>query len=367
MSSPVPAPQNHTRTLGVSAALVLVVMVVVAVVVERYNAQDSDGESAVVVTTSTTKAAPVFPPITRDLKEGIEGDDVRKLQTRLAELKFAPGPIDGIFGRSTVQAVWAFEKLVMKVPRSKATGVVTPQLWDVMRNEVRITPRRQADTPRHAEVYLPEQVLVTFLGGQPTLISHMSSGDGKPWCEEVVIDPGEEGNDSPEQIAAGLPLKVGICGESVTPPGIFTFYRRSSGTRETKLGTLYNPVYFNQGIAVHGAILVPLEPSSHGCIRIPMSVAQIFPALVQFRDRIYVFDGIKEPEQYGSPLPPADRPDPDYTTVPTTVPETTVPTTTLTPTTLVTSTSAPTATTPATTAPPRTTVVSTTVAGTMNP
>jgi hypothetical protein len=53
-------------------------------------------------------------------------------------------------------------------------------------------------------------------------------------------------------------------------------------------------------------------------------VATLFPAMVQFRDRIYVFDGIKEPEEYGSPLPPADRPDPDYTTVPT---STTVPVT----------------------------------------
>jgi hypothetical protein len=263
-------------------------------------------------------------------------------------LKFAPGPIDGVFGRSTVQAVWAFEKLVMKTPRSKATGVVTPEMWDVMRNDVRIVPRRQADTPRHAEIYLPEQVIVTFLGGQATLVSHMSSGDGKPWCEEVVIDPGEEGNDSPEQIAAGQPLKVGICGDSVTPPGIFTFYRRSSGTRETKLGTLYNPVYFNQGIAVHGAILVPLEPASHGCVRIPMSVAQLFPALVQFRDRVYVFDGIKEPEEYGSPLPPADRPDPDYNTVPTTVPETTVPATSVPDTTLVATTTTVTKTTVAT-------------------
>jgi hypothetical protein len=172
----------------------------------------------------------------------------------------------------------------------------------------------------------------------------------------VVIDAGEEGNDSPEQIAAGLPLKVGICGESVTPPGIFTFNRRSSGTRETKLGTLYNPVYFNQGIAVHGAILVPLEPSSHGCVRIPMSVAQLFPALVQFRDRVYVFDGLKEPEEYGSPLPPADRPDPDYTTVPTTttIPPTSLPTT------------APTTTAPTTTAP-TTTAPTTTVPGTMKP
>jgi hypothetical protein len=201
-------------------------------------------------------------------------------------------------------------------------------MWDVLRGDVQIAARRQADTARHAEVYLPEQVIVTFLGGRPTLISHMSSGDNKPWCEEVVIDPGEPGNDSPEQIEEGEQLKIGVCGESITPAGIFTFTRRSTGTRETKLGTLYNPVYFNQGVAVHGAILVPLQPASHGCIRIPMSVATLFPAMVQFRDRIYVFDGIKEPEEYGSPLPPADRPDPDYTTVPTstTVPVT-VPTT----------------------------------------
>ena len=321
MSSPNITTRSNTRTLGVSALLVMAVMVVVAVAVDQRS--DNQAFEQVVVTTAAPRVS-MLPPIERELKEGVDGDDVRMLQTRLAELKFAPGPIDGIYGRSTIQAVWAFEKLVMRVPRNKATGVITPTMWDVLRGDVQIAARRQADTARHAEVYLPEQVIVTFLGGRPTLISHMSSGDNKPWCEEVVIDPGEPGNDSPEQIEKGEQLKIGVCGESVTPAGIFTFTRRSTGTRETKLGTLYNPVYFNQGIAVHGAILVPLQPASHGCIRIPMSVATLFPAMVQFRDRIYVFDGIKEPEEYGSPLPPADQPDPYYTTVPT---STTVPTT----------------------------------------
>jgi hypothetical protein len=73
-------------------------------------------------------------------------------------------------------------------------------------------------------------------------------------------------------------------------------------------------VYFNYGIAVHGAILVPLKPESHGCVRIPMSVARYFPALVAYGDRVYVFDGNKEPEEYGSPVPPFDKPDPNYTT-----------------------------------------------------
>jgi hypothetical protein len=45
-----------------------------------------------------------------------------------------------------------------------------------------------------------------------------------------------------------------------------------------------------------------------------MSVARYFPALVAYGDRVYVFDGIKEPEEYGSPVPPFDRPDPNYTT-----------------------------------------------------
>ena len=342
MSSPNFTPRSNTRTLGVSALLVMAVMVVVAVAVDQRS--DNQAFEQVVVTTAAPRAS-MLPPIERELKEGVDGDDVRMLQTRLAELKFAPGPIDGIYGRSTIQAVWAFEKLVMRVPRNKATGVVTPTMWDVLRGDVQIAARRQADTARHAEVYLPEQVIVTFLGGRPTLISHMSSGDNKPWCEEVVIDPGEPGNDSAKQIEAGEQLKIGVCGESVTPAGIFTFTRRSTGTRETKLGTLYNPVYFNQGVAVHGAILVPLQPASHGCIRIPMSVATLFPAMVQFRDRIYVFDGIKEPEEYGSPLPPADQPDPDYTTVPTT----TVPTSTTVPVTVPTTvpTSVPAATTTA--------------------
>ncbi len=53
-----------------------------------------------------------------------------------------------------------------------------------------------------------------------------------------------------------------------------------------------------------------------------MSVARYFQAIVAYGDRVYVFDGVKEPEEYGSPVPPFDKPDPDYTTLPTVVPTT---------------------------------------------
>jgi hypothetical protein len=207
--------------------------------------------------------------------------------------------------------------------------VVTPEMWDIMQSNVEVIPRRDADSPSHVEIYLPEQVMVVFKETEVMLITHISSGSNEPWCEEVTIDPGEEGNNTMKQI------KVGICGEAVTPPGIFYFYNRKQGTRESRLGSMYNPVYFNFGIAVHGAILVPLEPESHGCIRIPMSIARYFPALVAYGDRVYVFDGIKEPEEYGSPPPPFDKPDPNYTTTTSTsVPPATVVATTVAPTTV---------------------------------
>jgi hypothetical protein len=202
-------------------------------------------------------------------------------------------------------------------------------MWETMKRNDLVVPRRpNAPTPRHAEIYLPEQVMVVFAAGKPTLVTHISSGDNEPWCEEVTIDPGEQGNPGDE------PIKKGICGESITPAGYYYFYNRRSGTRQSKLGTMWNPVYFNEGIAVHGAAQVPNQPASHGCVRIPMHVSEYFPSLVEYGDRVYVFDGVKEPEEYGAPVPPADRPDPNYTTTTsstTTSPSTTTSTTTTVP------------------------------------
>jgi len=308
---------------------IAVLLTVVAVAV--LNGEEPEQSMSPTTTAEVSVATTTIPkvPLDRRLKEGVEGDDVLRLQERLYALKFDPGPLDGVFGQATKQAVWAFEKLILKTPRKQATGVVTPEMWDIMQSNVEVIPRRDADSPSHVEIYLPEQVMVVFKETEVMLITHISSGSNEPWCEEVTIDPGEEGNNTMKQI------KVGICGEAVTPPGIFYFYNRKQGTRESRLGSMYNPVYFNFGIAVHGAILVPLEPESHGCIRIPMSIARYFPALVAYGDRVYVFDGIKEPEEYGSPPPPFDKPDPNYTTTTSTsVPPATVVATTVAPTTV---------------------------------
>ena len=300
------------------AAIAVLLTVVAISVVANGDKSDSDASNPN-VNVDSTNVPSVTVPLTRTIKPGMKGDDVLRVQQRLAALHFDPGPQDSVFGQNTIQAVWAFEKLVMSTPRERATGVVTPSTWSIMQSDIQIKPRRDADTVTHVEVYLPEQVMIVFKEGIPVVITHISSGSNEKWCEEVTISPGEDGNNTDAEI------KRGICGDAITPPGIFYFYNRRQGMRESKLGTMYNPVYFNYGIAIHGAILVPLKPASHGCVRIPMSVARYFQAIVAYGDRVYVFDGVKEPEEYGSPVPPFDTPDPDYTTVPTTIPQTTLP------------------------------------------
>lgn len=283
-----------------------------------------------VVTTTTTIDPALCPPgspitclpLSRTVRRGMKGDDVLRIQQRLKDLKFDPGVIDGIYGGDTMMAVWAFQALVLNMSRDTLVDFVTPVLWDSMRGNVVITPRRESDTPNHVEVYLPEQVMIVVKGKDIVLISHVSTGTGQEWCEEVIVDPGEEGNKGADVI------KDGICGQAITPGGIYYFYNRKVGQRESKLGTMWNPVYFNYGVAIHGAMMIPKEPASHGCVRIPIFISEYFPSLVDYGDRVYVFDGVKTPEENGSQPPPWDKKDPNYTT--TTSSTTTIPKTTTT-------------------------------------
>ena len=276
--------------------------------------------AAPVVVTEATTAPPQTSHLPFALSKGNNGSEVQMVQGRLKELGFEPGPIDGQFGDLTRSAVWAFEKLVLQTPRSEATGRVTDEMWQRMQDPLVIMPRRpDAATADHTEIYLPEQVVIFFVDDEPALISHMSSGTGDEWCEEVTISPGEYGNEDGTE-----PLKRGECGVSNTPGGVFEYYRRVEGVRQSGLGGMWNPVYFNYGIAIHGALNVPLEPASHGCIRIPMYVSEYFQDLAGDGDQVFVFDGREDPEHYGAQLPTFNWRDPDYSTT-TTAPATTAP------------------------------------------
>ena len=66
----------------------------------------------------------------------------------------------------------------------------------------------------------------------------------------------------------------------------------ASGWETGPLGDLYNPLYFNGGIAFHGAYSVPGYPASHGCVRIPMNAAEWFPTIVGNGWPVYVSGGV---------------------------------------------------------------------------
>lgn len=278
------------------------------------------------------------------------GTDVELLQQRLLDTDFDPGPIDGVFGPATLRAVWAFEKLVLGTPRSEMTGRITPDTWATLFGEFTVTPRR---TPggTHMEVYLPEQVSVLFQDGAARVISHVSSGEGIEWCDEVEID-----------LDDGTTEVKGICGRSVTPGGVYHFDRKIEGWRNAKLGRLYQPVYFNYGIAIHGATNVPDYPASRGCVRHPMHIAEYLPDLIELGDHIFVFDGVEEPEVYGAQPMIFDWPDPDWTPPSTTtIPESTTTTSS------TTTVPAPTTTRPPHTVPPSTAPLPTTTSTTSVP
>lgn len=208
----------------------------------------------------TTVAEPAGP-----LQAGSKGLRTRALQQALTDQHYDPGPVDGAFGRKVTQAVWAFQAL-HGVPKD---GIVTPELEVQIAAKAPQVMLRPELGPSHTEIDLTRQVLIVWRDGAPRVITHVSSGSQVAYCEKT-----SEGR---------------RCGNAVTPTGVYRYQRRVDGWRDAPLGRLYKPVYFNGGIAVHGAGSVPNGPASHGCVRIPMSIAEYFPTLVANGETIEVF------------------------------------------------------------------------------
>lgn len=209
---------------------------------------------------TTTTTAPTPPPEPPTLERGDSGPDVEALQRQLVELHFDPGPVDGTFGGATQSAVQGFQSL----QGIEVDGVVGPQVEAALAAPAAPAPLVPGGAADRVEVDLERQLLFLYEGGGLRLMSHVSTGSGERYCEG------------------------GSCGIATTPPGDFAFTWRWPGWRTSRLGRLYNPVYFNGGIAIHGALSVPTYPASHGCVRIPMHIAEYFPGLVDSGDAVHV-------------------------------------------------------------------------------
>ena len=263
-------------------------------------------------TTTATEATTTTGPRVDDgvLERGEQGEAVAALQRRLGELRFDPGPPDGAFGVGTLYAVQAFQKLAGMAP----DGKVGPEVQAALAKPPAAAPLVADGEPNRIEVDKARQLLFLYVDGGLRLITHISTGSGEEYCSR------------------------GRCGKkAITPEGAFRFMWRYDGWRKSELGKLYNPVYFTgSGIAVHGSSSVPTYPASHGCVRIPMHIAEYFPSLVKRGDAVYVLSGPgasvgQPPSEQPSGPPPSDPPtSPDTTTTTSPPPEESTTTTTTT-------------------------------------
>jgi Putative peptidoglycan binding domain/L,D-transpeptidase catalytic domain len=188
------------------------------------------------------------------LQAGLSDSAVRTLQRRLAALKYYPGPIDGQLGPDTLEAMWAFQE-VQGLP---GEDYVSSRMERALAHPraPRVLDRRAG--ANRIEVNLHTEVLVLYHHNHIELISHVSSGGGYYYCS------------------------VGGCAFAITPTGNFSTVVFMPGWVTVPLGEMYNPVFFiGTAFAIHGDTDVPLEPVSHGCVRIPMDIAAFFHTLVK--------------------------------------------------------------------------------------
>jgi N-acetylmuramoyl-L-alanine amidase len=169
------------------------------------------------------------------LSSGDKGGLVSFLENRLTALHYPCGPVDGVYDYRTRDAAMAFEK-VEKLSRD---GRVSAKVWERLLSAQAPTPRKSGAGTR-CEVDLSRQVL-------------MMTTDNKVW-KVLHVSTGKNG----------------------TRTGHFTIGAKYPGWVQcvTLDGEMYYPSYVVSKTAIHGYRSVPSYPASHGCVRIPVWLAE---------------------------------------------------------------------------------------------
>ncbi len=190
------------------------------------------------------------------------------LEKRLAELRYDVGTVDGHYDQQTWQGVVAFQKYA----RLKRTGTYTLETQKALHKATYPEGRHpELGLPR-IEIDIPRQVLLFFDQHGLDRAVAVSTGSNRKYCE-ISKKSGKQ-----------------VCGVAQTPRGHFRIQYRISGWRESDLGKLYNPLYFNGGFAIHGAPSVPAYNASHGCVRISVASSKWFYDTVKTGTPVIVFD-----------------------------------------------------------------------------
>jgi lipoprotein-anchoring transpeptidase ErfK/SrfK len=225
----------------------------------------------------------------KGLAAGAKGPAVSALEARLGALRFSPGAADGTFDRQLALAVMAFQKQ-QDLPR---TGRADQATLTRLATAPLGTPLVATGEPTRVEIDLPHQIAQFWKDGRLLRVLAVSTGSGAHYCA-----PKDKG---------------GACDIAITPGGAFRADRKIRDVRVSALGTLYDPVYFYGGIAIHGSPSIPPTAASHGCVRVAMWESQWVYDNVAVGDPVYVVGGKTAPVPFGETAPVET---PDEVTVP---------------------------------------------------
>jgi len=188
------------------------------------------------------------PPLRRvglpDMALDDAGAHVAVLQEALEARGLYRGPIDGVYGWETAQAVVALKK---------AMGA--DRTWEfrtgdsVLLADFALPPLPdRPDEPERLEVDIGRQLMFRFEAGEVADIIPVSTG-GSYWYYSPRNDA---------VVGAG------------TPRGDFTLFHFAAGWHCDRLTgwCIYNPWSFTPYYAMHGYLSVPEYPASHGCVRV---------------------------------------------------------------------------------------------------
>jgi peptidoglycan hydrolase-like protein with peptidoglycan-binding domain len=184
----------------------------------------------------------------------------KEAERQLSDMGYWTGAVDGILDPATRSALIAFQKWEGR----PITGDLTLTELEAIRGSS--SPKTRETGYAHVEVDVDRQVLLVVTDEGIVRVLPVSTGNDKPYEED------------------------GRMTVAYTPRGRFVVYDKFVGWEKPPNSSMYYSNYISGGVAIHGFRSVPLQPASHGCIRIPIFAAREVSKLLPIGTIVLVYD-----------------------------------------------------------------------------